>query len=140
MQEAQNTGVVKDAYAAFGRNDVPGILATLDDAIVWKAVIGAGPQVPTSGERRGKPAVADFFKILGEAFQFERFEPRQFVAQGDTVVALGSYAARTSTGKRIESEWVMVFEFRNGKISQFQEFTDSAALNAAFATTTAAAV
>ena len=29
----------------------------------------------------------------------------------------------------------MVFEFRDGGISQFQEFTDSAALNAAFATT-----
>ena len=132
MQEAQNTRVVQDAYAAFGRNDVPGILATLDDDISWRAVIGAGPQVPTSGERRGKPAVAEFFRTLGESLQFERFEPREFVAQGDTVVVLGSYAGRASTGKRIESEWVMVFGFRNGRISQFQEFTDSAALNAAF--------
>jgi ketosteroid isomerase-like protein len=132
MQEAQNTRVVQEAYAAFGRKDVPGILATLDEGIVWKPVMGAGPQVPTSGERRGKPAVADFFRILGESLQFERFEPREFVAQGDTVVALGSYVARTSSGKRFESEWVMVFAFRNGKISQFQEFTDSAALNAAF--------
>ena len=70
---------------------------------------------------------------MGESLQFERFEPRQFVAQGDTVVVLGFYAGRASTGKRIESEWVMVFEFRNGRISQFQEFADSAAINAAFA-------
>jgi hypothetical protein len=42
MQEAQNTQVVKDAYAAFGRGDVQGILDKLDDGIVWNAVYGAG--------------------------------------------------------------------------------------------------
>ena len=134
MQEAQNTRIVQDAYAAFGRGDVAAILATLDDNVIWKAVYGAGPQVPTSGERRGKAAVGDFFKLLGESLQFERFEPRKFVAQGDTVAVLGSYAARASTGRRIESDWVMIFEVRDGKIRSFQEFTDSAALNAAFET------
>jgi hypothetical protein len=132
MGEAQNTRVVQEAYAAFGRNDVPGILATLDDNIVWKAVHGASPQVPTAGERRGKAAVTEFFKILGETFQFERFEPREFIAQGDRVAVLGFYATRTSTGKRLESEWVMLFAFRNGKIAEFQEFTNTAVLNAAF--------
>ena len=132
MGEAQNTRLVQEAYAAFGRNDVPGILATLDDNVVWKAVHGASPQVPTAGERRGKLAVTEFFKILGESLQFERFEPREFIAQGDRVAVLGSYAARTSTGKRIDSEWVMLFGFRNGKIAEFQEFTNTAMLNAAF--------
>lgn len=132
MQEASNTRVVQDAYAAFGRNDVAGILATLDDNVVWKAVHGAGPHVPTGGERRGKAAVTEFFRILGETTQFERFEPREFIAQGDRVVVLGSYAARTSAGGRFESEWVMLFAFRGGKIAEFQEFTNTAALNAAF--------
>ena len=35
MQETQNTKVVQDAYAAFGRGDVQGILDRLDDSIVW---------------------------------------------------------------------------------------------------------
>jgi ketosteroid isomerase-like protein len=134
MQEAQNTRVVQDAYGAFGRGDVAGVLATLDDGVVWKAVYGAGPHVPTAGERRGKAAVADFFEVLGESFRFERFEPRTFVAQGDTVVVLGSYAATAKTGRRIDAEWVMVFEVRGGKIQSFQEFTNTAALNAAFET------
>lgn len=132
MADAQNTRVVQAAYAAFGRNDLPGILETLDDHVVWKAVHGASPQVPTSGERRGKPAVAEFFTILAKTFAFERFEPREFVEQGDRVAVLGSYAARTSTGHRIESEWVMLFGFRDGKIAEFQEFTNTALLNAAF--------
>ena len=132
MGAGQHTLVVQEAYAAFGRGDVPGILATLDDNVVWKAVYGAAPYVPTAGERRGKSAVAEFFGIVGKTFQFERFEPREFIEQGDRVAVLGFYASRTSTGKRIESDWVMVFTFRNGKIAEFQEFTNTALLNAAF--------
>lgn len=56
MQDAQNTRVVQDAYTAFDRGDIPGILATLDDNVVWKPVTGAGAHVPTAGERRGKIA------------------------------------------------------------------------------------
>jgi ketosteroid isomerase-like protein len=134
MSEAQNTRVVQDAYAAFGRGDVPAILATLDESVLWKAVYGASPQVPTAGERRGKAAVGEFFKVLAQSFQFDRFEPREFIAQGERVAVLGSYAARTSTNKRVDSEWVMLFTVRNGKIAEFQEFTNTAMLNAAFET------
>ena len=62
MQEAQNTKIVQDAYAAFGRGDIPALLALFDDNIVWMGVYGAGAHVPTSGTRRGKTAVAEFFK------------------------------------------------------------------------------
>ena len=33
----------------------------------------------------------------------------------------------------------MIFTFRDGRIAQFREFTDSAAINAAFATVSASA-
>ena len=56
MQEAQNTKVVQDVYAAFGRGDIPSILDNIADDVVWHAVYGAGAHVPHSGERRGKPA------------------------------------------------------------------------------------
>lgn len=132
MQEAENTKVV-DAYAAFGRGDVQGTLDRLDEGVVWKGVYGAGPHVPTSGERRGKAQVAEFFKQVAENVSFSRFEPTEFVASGGKVVALGRYTATTSVGKGFDADFVMVFTLRNGKVSEFQEFTDSAALNAAFA-------
>ena len=133
MNEAQNTKVVQDAYAAFGRGDIPGVLNALHDDIVWKPVTGAARHVPTAGARSGKPAVGDFFKIVGETTKFSLFEPREFIAQGDKVVALGHYTATTPKGKTMDSDFVMVFTLRDGKVSHFQEFLDSAALNAAFA-------
>jgi uncharacterized protein len=132
MQETQNIKVVQDAFAAFGRGDVQGILDRLDDSIVWKGVYGAGPHVPTSGERHGKAEVGEFFKQVSQNVNFSRFEPKEFIATGDKVVALGHYTATTPIGKKIDSDFAMVFTIRNGKVTEFQEFTDSAAVNAAY--------
>ena len=132
--EAANTKVVQDAYAAFKRGDIQTLLGFMTDDVEWRAVIGAGPHVPFSGERRGKASVAEFFTIVSETEDFEEFDPREFIAQGDTVVAVGHYRAVTkSTKKRFDSDFVMVFTLRNGKVAAFREFTDSAAVNAAFA-------
>ena len=132
MQEAQNTKIVQDAYAAFGRGDVQALLGYFDENILWKPVQGAARHVPTAGERRGKASVGEFFKIVSEQVNFLRFEPREFVAQGDKVVALGHYEAKAPTGRGFESDFVMVFTLRDGKVVQFQEFSDSAAINAAY--------
>jgi uncharacterized protein len=138
MQEAQNTKVVQEAYAAFGRGDVQGILERLTDEVIWNGVYGTASYVPTSGERRGKAAVATFFKQVAETVTFSVFEPKEFVASGDKVVALGHYTAKTSIGKSFDADFAMVFTLKNGKVSHFQEFSDSAAINAAYAVAGAA--
>ncbi|HEY7054981.1 MAG TPA: nuclear transport factor 2 family protein [Vicinamibacterales bacterium] len=131
--EADNTRVVQAAYAAFGRGDIPTLLGYMTDDIQWRPVLGTARHVPFSGERRGKASVAEFFKIVGESEDFEQFEPREFVAQGNTVVALGHYRAVTkATGKRFDADFAMVFTLRDGKVASFREFTDSAGINAAF--------
>ena len=132
MSEADNTKVVQDAYAAFGRGDVQSILDRLDDGIVWQGVYGAASNVPMAGERQGKPAVAEFFKLVGTHVNFTRFEPKEFIATGDKVVTLGHYTAKTSANKEFDSDFAMVFTMRNGKVTKFQEFLNTAALNAAF--------
>ena len=125
MQEAQNTKLVQDAYAAFGRGDIPALLAMVDDDVTWQPVIGAGKHVPTNGARKGKASVGEFFKILGQSVTFTTFEPREFIAQGDKVAVLGHYAAKAvSTGRGFDSDWMMLFTLKNGKMVDFKEFTD----------------
>lgn len=129
MSEARNTQVVKDAYAAFGRGDVKTILSLLSDDVEWEGVKGAEGAVPHAGVRRGKAAVGEFFGQVADEIAFERFEPREFVAQGDAVVAIGRYRGTVkATGASFESDWVMVFDFTGGKVSRFREFCDSAAI------------
>ena len=133
MEEARNTQVVQEAYAAFGRGDIQTLLSKLADDIVWMGVYGAGSHVPTAGERRGKAAVGEFFKQVAENVNFSRFEPKEFIATGDKVVALGHYTATTPMKKSFDSDFAMVFTLRNGQVTRFQEFCNSAAINAAYA-------
>jgi ketosteroid isomerase-like protein len=133
MNEKQHTQVIQDAYAAFGRGDITTLLGYMTDDIQWQPVIGTAAHVPFSGERRGKSEVAEFFRLVATNEDFQQFEPREFVAQDDKVVAIGHYRAVTKpTGKILESDFVMVFTLRDGKIARFREFTDSAGINAAF--------
>lgn len=128
-----NTELVKDAFAAFQRGDIPSLLGTLDDNVEWQAVIGTEGIVPTAGLRRGRDAVGGFFEQLNEAVAFDLFEPREFIAEGDQVAVVGHYKGRAKpTGKPIDAGWVMIFTIRNGKVVKFREYADSHQLVGAF--------
>jgi uncharacterized protein len=134
MLEQQNTKLIQDAYAAFGRGDIATLLGYFDDSVVWTTIHGADPAIPSSGVWKGKSGVAEFFQKLAGEQTFQAFEPREFIAQGNTVVVLGHYKSTFSHNNRsFASDWVMVFTLSNGKVTSFREFADSAALNAAFA-------
>jgi ketosteroid isomerase-like protein len=133
MSESQNVQVVKDAYAAFQRGDVQGVLALVDENVDWHAIKGAEGAAPHAGRRRGRAAVAEFFAQLGGSTEFSQFEPREFVAQDDQVAVIGDYAATVkTTGRSVASDWVMVFTVRDGKVVRFREWTDSAQLVRAY--------
>ena len=139
MSEAQNTQIVKDAYASFLRGDIPGVLNLLDDNVQWEGVVGTEGVMKSAGLRQGRAAVGGFFVDVDATVHFDRFEPHEYVAQGDVVVSMGHYVGSSKeTGRPFEADWVMVFRFSNGKIVNFREFTDSAQLVRAFGTAAAA--
>jgi ketosteroid isomerase-like protein len=101
------------------------LLNELTDDVQWTT---PGPKdiLPWVGARRGKQEVAEFFTVLNEHVEFLKFEPREFIEQGDRVVTLGYFEGKSRrTGRVSASEWVMVFTFRNGKISEHKEFSDT---------------
>ena len=138
MAEEQNIGVVQRGYEAFGRGDIESLLALLDETITWAT---PGPaDLPMAGNRRGRAGVAEFFQTLVATVDVLRFEPKQFVAQGDVVVVLGDDTSRVkATGTSIEFEWVHVFTLRDGKVVAFKEYGDVSALVAEVRSAQAAA-
>ncbi len=122
----KNIGVVQDGYAAFGRGDIPGLLALLDDNVEWKTPGMA--DLPTAGTRSGRAAVADFFRVVNELFVFESFEPQSFLADGDRVVVAGTnrYTVKGGSGTSLTEEWCHIFTIKDGRIVSFQEYLDTA--------------
>lgn len=126
MNEQQNVKLVQQAYESFGRGDIQGLLNSLSDQVEWRTPKPQG--VPFGGDYRGRDQVGRFFSELNQHEEVTRFEPREFIAQGDRVVVCGSYACKArATGRTAESDWVHLFTVRNGKVVKFQEFFDTAA-------------
>ena len=126
-----NAEIVQEIYEAVGRGDIPALLDFLTDDVEWTF---QGPSViPFAGTRCGREGVAEFFSLVGRNLEFERFEPREFVAQGGTVVVLGFERSLIKpTGRTFEQEWAHVYKLRDGKVAKFLALEDTAAHAAAF--------
>ena len=126
-----NVQIVQDCYNKFGEGDIAGILAKCTDNVDW--IMPEIENASFGGQRRGRDAVSEFFSRMDAEEEVLTFEPKEFIAQGDRVVALGKYAAQVrATGNTYESDWVHVFTVKDGKIASFQEFFDNAAATRAF--------
>jgi ketosteroid isomerase-like protein len=133
-----NLDIVRQGYEAFGRGDINGLLDLLDEQVLW--VAPGPPELATSGRRTGRQAVGEFFTKVNEVFDIQRFEPKEFIVQGDRVVVLGSETARVrASGTVLDLDWVHVFALRGGKVVSLEEFFDTAAVVAALSSAHAAA-
>ena len=132
-----NTEIIQKGYECFGTGDIPGLLALFAEDIEWTV-----PEIENAafaGNRTGTDAVARFFTELTEAEDITRFEPLEFIAEGDKVVVLGeSESTVRATGRTYQTDWVHVFHVHDGKVKEFQEFFDNAAATRAFQKTAAA--
>lgn len=123
--ETANLAAVKSIYDAFGRGDIPAILAYMADDVDWEHdAIDHG--VPWLKPGRGRPHVADFFLSLA-GYEIHRFEPNGFFAGGDRVVAtIAVEAAVRATGRPIKDLEVHLWTFGpDGKVSRFRHVLDT---------------
>jgi uncharacterized protein len=131
MSIEDNKRVVQTVFEKFGTGDVPGLLEMITEDAEWAA---PGPEVvPYFGERRGRDGALEFFKQLGSNVEFERFEPGDFVAEGDRVVVLGFERGRVRrTGKTFDNAWALVFTIRDGMVAGLRIYENTAAIASAF--------
>ena len=131
MANQDSLTVVQQAYSHFKTGNLPALVAQMGPSVEWHVPDIANS--PTAGRRTGQDSVRDFFTNLVTERNAITFEPRQFVAQGDTVVALGDYEWHVNgTGKSFKSDFAHVFKVQDGMITRFQEFMDNAAASEAY--------
>jgi uncharacterized protein len=131
MSEKTNLDIMKEAYAAFARGDIPAILAIHDPKAELES---AGPKgLPWAGSYRGPEGAKKYFAAIEAEADVEAFEPHSFLAQGDKVVVLGVETIRSKrTGRSYETHWVHAFTLAAGKIIKFREYCDTATAAEAF--------
>lgn len=118
--------IVQQAYVAFGRGDIPGLMEFVASDIDWECVVPAS--LPYAGRRGNREQVAAFFAAIPQADDIRVFEPREFIAAGEHVTVLGwEEAVALDSGKPYGTEWVHVFTVKEGKVVRWRGFYNSAA-------------
>ncbi len=124
-------------HRAFVEGDLAAILNLITDDVEFVPPISSRPSaVAGSGQVcRGPRGVEQYLRTVAEAYEFQVFEPDEFIVDRDTVVVLGhERCCVRATDRVVEVQWAQVFTFRNGRVCRHREFTDTAAWEAGFHT------
>lgn len=120
---ATNKEIVEGVYASFAQGDVPAVLGAMDEKIEWTEAEG----FPLAGTYVGPQAVLEgVFMRLGEVGDEFAAVPDQVIAEGDTVVALGTYSwKQKSSGAPAKVKMAHVWTVADGKLATFQQHVDT---------------
>ena len=130
-----NVESMKGGYEAFGRGDVPSVLALFDPNIEWREA-ESNPYKPDGKAWIGPDAIVqNLFMRLGSEWDGFTVTPEAFHDAGDIVVAECRYTGvHKATGKSIDAQACHVWKFSDGKVTNFQQYVDTAQLQDAMGT------
>jgi len=113
-----NAALIRSAYDAFSRGDIPGAMAAFAEDIFWH-VPGRGP---LSHDYRGRAEVLGFFGHFMELSHGTfRLQVDDVLAKGDRVVVFCTESAQRG-GRSWSAPQVHVWTLKDGKATVFWEY------------------
>jgi ketosteroid isomerase-like protein len=130
-----NLQSLQGGYEAFGRGDIPSVLAIFDPNIEWREAEG-NPYKPDGGAWIGGDAILqNLFMRLGTEWDGFTVTPKEFHDAGDSIVVECGYTGvYRATGKRINAQACHVWKFSDGKVTSFQQYVDTGQMQDAMGT------
>ena len=124
-----NLDVIKGIYAAFATGDIPSVLGAMSPAVVWNEAENNLPLAAGNPYVGPQAVLEGVFMGLGEEFDGFSVVPERYIADGDSVVMTGRYAATAkSTGLPVNPQVVHVWTLQDGKVATFQQHADTLGL------------
>lgn len=119
----------------FAAGDVQAILNNVSATAGW---VNYSPEtVPYAGNFTGR--IPEFFQAIGRSTG-AKVIANKFIAQDDSAVSIARYTAKVrDTGANIDTPLAHIFTVREGKVTSWIGFSDSAAVAAAHTGTAASA-
>ena len=121
-----NVQLATDLYAAFGRGDMPAVLAGFDPEIEWREAEG-NPYQPDGAAWIGPQAVLErLFVRLDSEWKGLTLTARTLHDAGEHVVMEGRYTGTyKASSKSFDAQVCHVLRFRDGKLVSFQQYVDT---------------
>ncbi|MEQ1649340.1 MAG: nuclear transport factor 2 family protein [Hyphomicrobiaceae bacterium] len=124
-------GLLDAWYAAIKSGDAERLRAVItDDAyIFWN---GDGVRIPWAGRHVGADAMMAFFRTLGGLIEVVQIsETGRIVAETHAIVTITGRWRHKPSGKQIDATACNVFRLRDGRISAYEVYNDTAQFDAA---------
>ncbi len=124
-----NVTLLKGLYDAFGRGDMPAVLGAMNPGIQWHQA-ESNPYMPSGEAFVGPNAVMNnVFMRLGGEWDGFAVHPKTFYGAGDSVVVEARYTGTyKATGKSMDAQVCHVWDVKDGKVTRFQQYMDTAKL------------
>lgn len=117
--------VVRDTYRAFSDGDIAKVLSLLDENVEWHEAENItywpggpfiGPQAVLEGVFARVPKDFDGFRVTMD----------RVIGFGETVLAQGPYSGKAlATGRQFDAQVAHIWDFRDGKVVRFQQYSDT---------------
>jgi uncharacterized protein len=121
-----NLQILQGGYEAFGRGDVPSVLAIFDPNIEWREAEGNPYKPDGTAWVGGEAIVQNLFMRLGTDWDGFAATPKEFHDAGDSIVVECGYTGvYKATGKRLDAQACHVWRFSDGKATSFQQYVDT---------------
>ncbi len=126
MKKSAKT-VVEKMFLAFGNGDIDKLVETVSDNTLW---IYHGTQIIPEGVFEKKEGIRTFFTNILERTEIIKFEPQQYIVDGNMVVVLGQEHQRVKrSGRELKQKWVQIYTVENNLITRMEEFATSEEVN-----------
>lgn len=117
--------LVQKFYSALSVGDIPTILTVLDSNLEWTEA----ERFPYYGGTWDRPQAVIDHLLVPLSRDWDNFSVNvdDFIAQDNRVVAFGTYSGTYKpTGHSMSSPFAHVWNARDGRLSYFRQFTDTA--------------
>jgi uncharacterized protein len=130
MAQNENIKLVRDLYDAFAQGKVQYLLDHVTEDVEW---VEEGPaSIPFAGRYSGRAGVQQFFERLSSV-EDGRVVAEEFIADEHSVVGLGRFTGTVAaTGNKIDAVIAHVFTIRDGKVSRWLGYGDTARVAEAY--------
>jgi uncharacterized protein len=127
-----NVRLLRNLYDTFGKGDIPGVLGMMSPDIKWHEAEG-NPYMPSGQPWVGPDAILNnLFMRIGAEWDGFTVHPQSFYGAGDSVIVEVRYSGTYKpTLKSIDAQACHVWDVKDGKVTRFQQYADTAQLQSA---------
>ncbi len=121
---SKNHEIIQAHYRGSEAKDLATMMIAINEQTSWTEMAG----FPCAGTYHGPDEIIqNVFQVLGSEWDGYDFQLERLLDAEDSIIGIGTYSGTfKKTGKSMTARVTHVWDLKNGKVTNFEQFTDTA--------------